>query len=327
MLRESRDPTAAAMIPTIIHQIWNTPELPDEWRFCVESWRRQHPNWSHWLWTRAASREFVCRSYPAFLDTYDGCSYDIQRIDAIRYLVLHHFGGLYADLDMECLGPFDALARSDSFLIGREPQAHERQAGGRMLCNALMMSPPGHPFLAHALATLRSRNQRILLHSEVLAATGPLMLGQALSSYSSDAAVEVLDETAFYPLAAGSGELTRLLARTPDADAIRAACRERGAHAIHYWANSWARNLAGELRNPQPANVPGYVFHAGMDSPGYDLCNAGRDIESLAAACSADKRAVGFNTDGFLKYQLRPSSTWREIPNRNGDEGLYVKLL
>lgn len=37
--------------------------------------------------------------YPWFLETFDGYRYPIQRADAIRYFVLHHFGGIYIDLD------------------------------------------------------------------------------------------------------------------------------------------------------------------------------------------------------------------------------------
>jgi mannosyltransferase OCH1-like enzyme len=37
--------------------------------------------------------------YPWFLETFDGYPYPIQRADAIRYFVLHHFGGIYIDLD------------------------------------------------------------------------------------------------------------------------------------------------------------------------------------------------------------------------------------
>ena len=46
------------------------------------------------LWTDASSREFIANEYPWFLDTFDGYTYPIQRADAIRYFVLHHYGGV-----------------------------------------------------------------------------------------------------------------------------------------------------------------------------------------------------------------------------------------
>jgi mannosyltransferase OCH1-like enzyme len=47
-------------------------------------------------WKRAATDG---SRYPWFLETFDGYPYPIQRADAIRYFVLHHFGGIYIDLD------------------------------------------------------------------------------------------------------------------------------------------------------------------------------------------------------------------------------------
>ena len=51
------------------------------------------------LWTDKKAREFIAAEYPWFLETFDGYTYPIQRADAIRYFVLHHFGGIYIDLD------------------------------------------------------------------------------------------------------------------------------------------------------------------------------------------------------------------------------------
>jgi mannosyltransferase OCH1-like enzyme len=42
------------------------------------------------------------RRYLWFLETFDSYPYPIQRADAIRYFVLHHFGGIYIDLDDVC---------------------------------------------------------------------------------------------------------------------------------------------------------------------------------------------------------------------------------
>ena len=57
-----------------------------------------------------ACANHACR-YPWFLETFDGYPYPIQRADAIRYFVLHHFGGIYIDLDdVRTCGFFCAVA-------------------------------------------------------------------------------------------------------------------------------------------------------------------------------------------------------------------------
>ncbi|KAF8827977.1 hypothetical protein HHX47_DHR4001039 [Lentinula edodes] len=50
-----------------------------------------------------SSREFIAEHYPWFLDTFNDYKYAIQRADAIRYFVLHHYGGVYLDSRQEVL--------------------------------------------------------------------------------------------------------------------------------------------------------------------------------------------------------------------------------
>ena len=43
---------------------------------------------------------------------YDGLLMPIMRADAVRYLYLYEFGGIYADLDFLCLQSFESLLRA-----------------------------------------------------------------------------------------------------------------------------------------------------------------------------------------------------------------------
>lgn len=54
----------------------------------------------------------------------------IEKSDILRYLLLYHYGGVYADLDVECLRPFEPLLRRHSgkssfgCVFGAEPHGH-----------------------------------------------------------------------------------------------------------------------------------------------------------------------------------------------------------
>ncbi|KAK5278681.1 hypothetical protein LTR43_012500, partial [Exophiala xenobiotica] len=50
------------------------------------------------LWTEETPRDFVRRSYPWFLDTYNGYGFPVQRVDATKYFLMLHYGGIYLDL-------------------------------------------------------------------------------------------------------------------------------------------------------------------------------------------------------------------------------------
>ncbi|MGE0702631.1 MAG: glycosyltransferase family 32 protein, partial [Vicinamibacterales bacterium] len=296
------------MIPRIIHQTWRTADVPPEWSRLAATWRNHHPDWELRLWTDADNERLVRDHYPELAAQYASCPYGIQRADFARYLILHRHGGVYVDLDMDCLRPVDSLLEGRTCVLTEEPAIHAAWIGRtRMVSNGFIAASPGHPFMERVLDLLKVRNLRITSHAEVLTSTGPVMLGEALASGNFD--VQVLPRGAFSPLTSNDLELIQLH-EGRNVEAIRARCRERGAWAIHYWANTWVRGLAGTLVNPDPDDVPGYVFHPGVDSPGFDLAHAGRDIPQVAALCDQQMAAVGFNTDGFLKSYIRPRTDW-----------------
>jgi len=51
------------------------------------------------LWADASSRNFIKIHYPWFLSTYDGYKFPVQRVDALRYLLMLYYGGIYIDLE------------------------------------------------------------------------------------------------------------------------------------------------------------------------------------------------------------------------------------
>ena len=166
-------------IPQIIHQTWKTQSIPDEWQACVQSWKIHHPHWQYILWTDEDNREFIQDHFPDFMEFYDSYSYNIQRADVIRYFILHTLGGIYVDLDFECLQPIDRILTHNTFVVGYEPNLHAQLLGEKsMICNAFMASIPGHRMLASILQSLNKFNPKITIHTDVLKTTGPLMLTQ-----------------------------------------------------------------------------------------------------------------------------------------------------
>jgi len=112
------------MIPKIIHQIWNTDIIPSEWQEFVLSWHRHNPGWRYYLWSAEARKAYISANIPGYLKTYNRFRRNVQKADVFRYIVLERMGGLYVDLDMECLEPFDDVIDGQSFIVGREPVGH-----------------------------------------------------------------------------------------------------------------------------------------------------------------------------------------------------------
>ncbi|KAL1872472.1 hypothetical protein VTK73DRAFT_1469 [Phialemonium thermophilum] len=98
-------PVRQQVIPKIVHQVfdnWNAPgneTLPADWADVRKTCIERNPEWQHMLWTERASRDFIAAKYPWFLKTYDGYLFPVQRVDAVRYFLMLHCGGIYIDLD------------------------------------------------------------------------------------------------------------------------------------------------------------------------------------------------------------------------------------
>ena len=314
------------MIPKIIHQTWKTNQIPEEWQAFVKSWKFHHPDWEYKLWTNDDGEEFVERFYPDFLNVYLAYPYDIQRADAIRYLVVYHYGGLYADLDFECLQSFESLRNTNQLVIGYEPQKHAQQHSRQeLLCNALFASKPKSTFLKAVIDYLRENqfSTTVFLY-DVLKTTGPLML-QTVYEQSNKSSVDVQPSMRFCPYNNNAPELALLVEGSEQTVSLRNELIDSGCYAVHHWANSWISSTIGELSNPTPNEVDGFDFYPMVDSPGMDLFFGGRDILALAEHCRSDARVVAFNTDGFAKHTISDPSAFSPMLNPEHNEGLYVK--
>ena len=67
-----------------------------------------------------------------------------------------------------------------------------------------------------------------------------------------------------------------------------------------------------------------YIFYPCMDSDGYDLQHIQLSIQELKNICNKLPYAVGFNTNGWIKYNLNPFDKWIKY-SPDFCSGLYVK--
>jgi mannosyltransferase OCH1-like enzyme len=164
-------------LPKIIHQQWKTLQIPKgkytEWR---QAWLDLFPEsegYQHILWTDEAMRQLIVTQFPWFVNIYDGYQYNIQRADASRYFILHHFGGLYADLDYQPLVNFWNRIPRDMVSLIESPYKYNEYHQ-----NSLMASPKGDIFWKQVFDALvqSSSSSSSLGTASVFAKTGPQFL-------------------------------------------------------------------------------------------------------------------------------------------------------
>lgn len=201
--------------------------------------------WAHRLHTDSSNRIFIQHFYPWFLPVYDAYPEHIMRVDAFRYFMLYHFGGVYIDMDFECLRPLDPLLSGRTLLLGEEPVSHVRNIKRKnkelsyrlprtIVCNAFMASVPKHPFWECVFSLLLERS----FEKDTLYATGPLMLSEAWQRFEDKPEGAVLPAVQLYPISAEEA----LLADTEKLLAQRIADSEHTVYAVHHWMGSWIRD-------------------------------------------------------------------------------------
>jgi glycosyltransferase involved in cell wall biosynthesis len=238
-------------IPRLIHQTWKTRDVPPEFRALQRSWIDRNPGFEYRFWTDEDIGRFIAEEHPALLPVFHGYADPIARIDLARYLILRRFGGVYADLDFECLRPIDGLLEGRSFVVGLEPEEHDGLAKAverglsRILCPSFLASVPGHPFWDHLLDRLVEART----FADVLDATGPFLLTRAHAEYEGEGsdAVTVLPPELLYPVTKEDCWSGRLF------DLAFWEQATRRAYAVHYWEGTWFRDAAAPEAAPEAA--------------------------------------------------------------------------
>lgn len=158
---------AGSRIPRLIHQLWKTPVVPSMFAQYQQTWRTRHPAWVLRLWTDDDVRVLLHDIVP-FLSPVLRKAAWISSVDLARYVILHRYGGLYVDMDIETFRSFEPLCENASLLLTYKPADP-----------SIMASEPNHPFWMWMF----ERVQRCTKPSDVYRLTGPPGLQEAVEQY------------------------------------------------------------------------------------------------------------------------------------------------
>lgn len=234
------------IIPKIIHQIWSGVEgpLPMFLKELSDTWKMYHKDWKYELWDNEKIYNFIDLYYPHYRNLYDKFSYNIQRWDAIRYLILSKVGGLYVDFDTECLAPMDALLENHTCCFSMEdPDNYNMDF---YFNNALMASIPNHPFFDYIIKSVFSYENLEYVGKEkgdiVMNTTGPLKLIQLYQNYENKEQIYLIPFEYVSPVLKEElviyyeGKATECLK-----DKLRKKLDK--AYSVHYFFNTWLHGV------------------------------------------------------------------------------------
>lgn len=167
-------------IPRIVHQTYKSEDLPVAWANSPAMWKETHPDWEYMFWTDSKNRALITDHYPWFLDQYDAYPNNIQRADSVRYFILYHYGGVYADMDVQPLRSIEPMLLNSVAMLSETPNIG--------LTNAFMSSVKGSDFFYYIMTQLTSHSHpplgRISRHWEILQSTGPTFVWRIADIYA-----------------------------------------------------------------------------------------------------------------------------------------------
>ncbi len=260
-------------MPSLVFQTWKSKEvLPANFAYWRASFKALNPGFDFQLWDDADNRRFVEERFAWLLPIYDRFPAEIFRADVVRYLFLYEFGGVYADMDTECLRPLDHLLTIDAdIVLGRmgDPSfAHS-------IPNAIMISRPRQSFWLLVLSLVMGEAEQGLRPEHT---TGPVVLRRAVQLYGDDgrrreadgmiagvrerlsgdqqpaeepSRITILPRDILYPLD-WSDPIHQRFVRRPVVDEQRLLTSAEAtalfpkAFMVTYWAHSWEPAVSGE---------------------------------------------------------------------------------
>lgn len=233
------------MIPKIIHQIWSgiVDPLPPMLKEMAGTWKIFHPDWVYEFWDNARMEKFLDEYFPQYRQMYDSFPYNIQRWDAIRYLILYKEGGMYVDFDYECLEPLDSLLEGKKCCFSREPEEHILPSpfdSPNYFNNALMACEPGNDFLFQVIkevflekvCSIPRENKGLY----VLCTTGPQMLTRLYEHYDKQNEVYLIPPELVSPFSISE---VRKIFKGENVEFLEKKLQP--AKAVHYFFGSWHR--------------------------------------------------------------------------------------
>jgi len=163
------------MIPKIIHQSYKDwDSKPHFFNKSPELIKELMPDWEYKFWSDEDLDLFIKETYPDSYEMWLTLTPKIKRIDVSRYYLLHHFGGVYLDMDFHLRKDIEHLLTGAKIFSYKSYQAVVK--GWDFFGNAFMASEKEEDFWLDLIQWIyeQPNSDGVLQH------TGPMGIGKFL---------------------------------------------------------------------------------------------------------------------------------------------------
>merc|ERR1719410_1991268 len=189
-------PPASTIQKDTVHQIWIQGEehlkktRPHMHKNFLEYQRLQ--GGKSFLWSEDMIESLIVHKYKELLTLYHSYSHFIMRVDLAKYIILHHYGGFYVDMDSVCKKSFEGLAKmskdgKQAIVSKVTDDPRTKLYSKKFINNHFLYLPCRH----HPLMTIMLREAPIAAKRKplepmilyILRAVGPCFLMNCLKKY------------------------------------------------------------------------------------------------------------------------------------------------
>ena len=177
------DSNPARVIPLDIYQTWKTKDLPPKMKKCVETLKRQNPEFTHHLYDDEDCYQFIKDHFdPEVAEAYDALIPGAYKADLWRCCILYKRGGIYLDIKYYCADDFKLIDLTDKEYFVRDSTAYT--TNGDLvdgIYNAMIVALPGNQKLKESIDRIVDNVKTQYYGKSDLEPTGPLCLAKSFS--------------------------------------------------------------------------------------------------------------------------------------------------
>lgn len=227
-------------IPKVIHQIYEDLSGPPPSLVEIsQSWKEQNPDWEYRFWDKNDIETFLQANYPQFIPAYNAFPHNVQRWDAIRYLILYKLGGLYVDMDYECTENITPILCNVECAMGMEPEAHAvRIHTPYIVGNAFMATVPEHPYFKELIGAVFCPDTNKNTYTDplelVLNTTGPFLTTWIYDNSKYQKRVTLIPAELVAPIT--HADIRKIM---NEETSMSIESKVEKSFAIHYFFGSW----------------------------------------------------------------------------------------
>jgi len=174
-----------SVIPLNLFQTWHTKDLPPKMKKCVESVKKENPDFTYYLMDDKDCRQFLIENFDKeIVWAYDSLIPGAYKADLWRYCILYKLGGIYMDIKYQCSNGFRLKALTDKEYFVNDwcnqlyctPTLGKTISNDSGIYNAFMVCLPGNKILKKCIDQVVFHIKHQFYGKSSLEPTGPNMM-------------------------------------------------------------------------------------------------------------------------------------------------------